>query len=311
MHGVLGGRAGRPGDAILVTGTSTGLGLETALQLATAGFTVFATVRDLSQRGAVLQAAADRGANLAVLHLDLTSPESIDAAVGTVVGATGGIFGLVNNAGVGLRGAVEDCADDEIRHVVETNVLGTIAVTRSVLPFMRAAGCGRIVTVSSVGGRVVGFGVTTYCATKFAQEGLGEGLAVELAPFGIQSVLVEPGIVKTARWADRRATARGAQDPASPYHDLFWASEAEADAIVERARIRPEDVARTIHRALTSDDPRMRYVVGRGAAAAILARRMLPETLFERLYYGRQVQRLMRRRDSDSHHSMTPAGAPR
>jgi NAD(P)-dependent dehydrogenase (short-subunit alcohol dehydrogenase family) len=310
MHGVPGGRAGRPGDAILVTGSSTGLGLETALQLATAGFTVFAAVRELGQRGAVLQAAADRGANLAVLHLDLVSPESIFAAVATIVEATGGIFGLVNNAGVGLRGAVEDCSDDEIRHVMDTNVLGTIAVTRAVLPHMRAAGCGRVVTVSSVGGRVAGFGVTIYCASKFAQEGLGEGLALELAPFGIQSVLVEPGIVRTTRWSQRRGTAQRARDPASPYHELFWASEAEADAIVERTRTRPEDVARTIHEALTADDPRMRYVVGRGAALAIRARRMLPETLFERLYYGRQVQRLMRRGEGGQH-SMAPAGAPR
>jgi len=306
MHGVPGGRAGRPADAILVTGCSTGLGLETALHLATEGFTVFATVRDLAQRGEVLQAAADRGANLAVLHLDLTSTESIEAAVATVVEASGAIYGLVNNAGVGLRGAVEDCSAEEIRHVVETNVLGTIAVTRAVLPYMRAAGCGRVVTVSSVGGRLCGFGVTIYCASKFAQEALGEGLALELAPFGIQSVLVEPGIVKTTRWSGRRATARGAQDPGSPYHDLFWASEAEADAIVERTRTRPEDVARTIHRALTAEEPRMRYVVGRGAAVAIRARKLLPETLFERLYYGRQVQRLQRR--GSSQHSMTPAG---
>jgi NAD(P)-dependent dehydrogenase (short-subunit alcohol dehydrogenase family) len=275
-----------------------------------AGFTVFATVRDLGQRGEVLEAAAERGANLAVLHLDLTSPASIEEAVATVLQATGGIFGLVNNAGVGLRGAVEDCSDEEIRQVVETNVLGTIAVTRAVLPHMRAARCGRIVTVSSVGGRVVGYGVTIYCATKFAQEGLGEGLAVELAPFGIQSVLVEPGIVKTTRWANRRATAQGAQDASSPYHDLFWASEAEADAIVDRTRTRPEDVARTVHEALTAEDPRMRYVVGRGAAIAIRARRMLPETLFERVYYGRQVQRLMRHRDGGQR-SMSPAGASR
>jgi NAD(P)-dependent dehydrogenase (short-subunit alcohol dehydrogenase family) len=309
MHGVPGGRAGRPADAILVTGSSTGLGLETALLLATKGFTVFATVRDVAQRAEVLQVAADRGANLAVLHLDLTSPASIHDAVATVVEATGGIYGLVNNAGVGLRGAVEDCSADEIRHVVETNVLGTIAVTRAVLPYMRAARCGRVVTVSSVGGRVCGFGVTIYCASKFAQEGLGEGLAVELAPFGIQSVLVEPGIVKTTRWSGRRGTARAAQDPASPYHDLFWASEAEADAIVERTRTRAEDVARTIHRALTADEPRMRYVVGRGAALAIRARKLLPETLFERLYYGRQVQRLQRR--VSSKHTIAPAEASR
>jgi NAD(P)-dependent dehydrogenase (short-subunit alcohol dehydrogenase family) len=309
MHGVPGGRAGRPSDAVLVTGSSTGLGLETALWLAAEGFTVFATVRDLAQRAEVLQVAAERGANLAVLRLDLTCPETIEEAVATVVGATGGIYGLVNNGGVGLRGSVEDCSEDEIRHTVETNILGTIAVTRAVLPHMRAAGCGRVVTVTSVGGRVCGFGVTIYCASKFAQEGLGEGLAVELAPFGIQSVIVEPGIIKTTRWSRHRGTARAARDPASPYHDLFWASEAEADAIVERTRTRPEDVARTIHRALTEERPRMRYVVGRGAAVAILLRRYLPETLFERLYYGRQVQRLQQRATRPD--PVAPAEAPR
>ena len=109
----------------------------------------------------------------------------------------GGIFALVNNGGIGLRGCSRTARRTEIRQLFETNVLGTIAVTKAVVPHMREAGCGRIVTVSSVGGRVCGFGVTMYCATKFAQEGLGEGLAQELAPFGIQSVLVEPGMIKT------------------------------------------------------------------------------------------------------------------
>jgi NAD(P)-dependent dehydrogenase (short-subunit alcohol dehydrogenase family) len=295
MHGIQKGRAGSPSDTVIVTGSSTGLGLETALTLAAEEFVVFATVRDLAQRADVLQQAAERGVNVAVLKLDLTDRASIDEAVGTVLTATGGVFGLVNNAGVGLRGCLEDCSEEEIRSVFEANVLGTIAVTRAVLPHMRAAGCGRVVTVSSVGGRVCGFGVPIYCASKFAQEGLGEGLALELAPFGIQSVIVEPGIIKTSRWSQRRGTAEGAKDAGSPYHDLFWASEAEADAIVERNRTRPEDVARTIHHALTVEQPRMRYVVGRGANLAIRLRRYLPETLFERLYYGRQVQRLERR----------------
>jgi NAD(P)-dependent dehydrogenase (short-subunit alcohol dehydrogenase family) len=292
MHGIQKGRAGRPPDTVIVTGASTGLGLETALRLAGEGFTVFAAVRDLAARPHVLQAAAERRVQLAVLRLDLTHQESIDHAVATVVTATGGIFALVNNGGVGLRGCLEDCTDDEIRRVIETNVLGTIAVTRAVLPHMRAAGCGRLVTVSSVGGRVCGFGVSTYCASKFAQEGLGEGLALELAPFGIQSIIVEPGIINTSRWWSHRGTARGANDPDSPYYDLFWASEAEADRIVERSPTRPEDVAEAIQTALTAEQPRMRYVVGRGAAAVIALRRYLPEPVFERVYFGTQLRRL-------------------
>jgi NAD(P)-dependent dehydrogenase (short-subunit alcohol dehydrogenase family) len=292
MHGIRKGRAGRPGDAVIVTGAATGLGLETALRLAREGFAVYATVRDPAQRTDVLQAAAERGVELSVLRLDLDDRASIDEAVGAVIAQSAAIFGLVNNAGVGLRGCVEDCTEEEIRRVFETNVLGTIAVTKTVLPLMRAAGCGRIVTVTSVGGRVCGFGVSVYCASKFAQEGLGEGLALELAPFGIQSVIVEPGIINTSRWHSHRGTAVAARDPASPYHDLFWASEAEADRIVERSPTRAADVAAAIHTALTAEQPRMRYVVGRGASIVIALRRHLPQTLFERLYFGSQLRRL-------------------
>ena len=151
-----------------------------------------------------------------MLRLDVTDRASIAEALASVVEAAGGIFGLVNNAGVGLRGCTEDCGEEEIRELFETNVLGTIAVTQAVIPHMREAGCGRIVTVTSVGGRVCGFGVTMYCATKFAQEGLGEGLAQELAPFGIQSVIIEPGIIETTRWSRHRGTAARRKRPGQP-----------------------------------------------------------------------------------------------
>ena len=302
------GRAGRPSDPVIVTGSSTGLGLETALHLAGEGFRVYATLRNTAQRDEVLRPAAERGVDLQVLRLDLTDQASIEEAVETVVGECGGVFGLVNNAGIGLRGCVEDCSDDEVREVFESNVFGTISVTRAVLPHMRAAGCGRVVTVSSVGGRVCGFGVSMYCASKFAQEGLGEGLALELAPFGIQSVLVEPGMIKTTRWSRHRGTAQRAMDLDSPYHDLFWASEAIADRIVERSPTRPADVARAIHVALTAEKPRTRYVVGRGAAAVILLRRYLPQALFERLYFGGHLRRIEGRTNGVRQAPTVPAG---
>jgi NAD(P)-dependent dehydrogenase (short-subunit alcohol dehydrogenase family) len=289
------GRPGRSGDTVIVTGSSTGLGLESALQLAGRGFRVFATVRDPDARPGVLQAAADRGVELEVIGLDLTDPDGIDSAVESVVEATGGVYGLVNNGGVGLRGAVEDSSEAEVRRVFETNVLGTIAVTRAVLPHMRAARSGRIVTVTSVGGRVPGFGVSIYCSSKFAQEGFAEGLAQELAPLGIQSIIVEPGIIKTSRWSDHRGTAAGASDPSSPYYDRFWASEAIADKLVERSPTTASDVAETILAALTVERPRLRYVVGRGASLVIFLRRHLPERVFEQLYYGGHLRRLERR----------------
>lgn len=299
MYGIDRGRAGQPADSVIVTGSSTGLGLESALHLAGAGFHVFAAVRDLASADDVLSAAEERGVALRVLRVDLTDSDSIEQAVATVVAEAGGVFALVNNGGVGLRGAVEDSSDAEIRRVFETNVLGTIAITRAVLPHMRAARCGRIVTVTSVGGRVPGFGVTVYCASKFAQEGLGEGLALELAPFGIQSVIVEPGMIRTSRWGEHRGTAEGAADLSSPYYAHFWASEAIADAIVERSPTTPADVAAAVEAALTDEQPRLRYVVGRGARIVIFLRRHLPERLFERLYYGGQLRRLERSVDPE------------
>jgi NAD(P)-dependent dehydrogenase (short-subunit alcohol dehydrogenase family) len=252
-------------------------------------------VRNPDQQDELLAAADERGVEVEVLKLDLTDGTSIANAIAAVLDASGSIYGLVNNGGVGLRGCTEDCSEEEIRLLFETNVLGTIAVTKAVIPHLREEGCGRIVTVSSVGGRVPGFGVTMYCASKFAQEGLGEGLAQELAPFGIQSVIVEPGIIKTTRWSRHRGTAARAEDPCSPYHDLFWASEAIADKLVERSPTRPEHVARVIADALTATQPRMRYVVGNGASLVIALRRHMPQGLFERLYYGGHIRRIERR----------------
>jgi NAD(P)-dependent dehydrogenase (short-subunit alcohol dehydrogenase family) len=282
-------------DPVIVTGSGTGLGLETAVHLAERGFRVYATVRDLERgRPAVLEAVRDRGVDLRVLELDLTDASSIQRAVTAVAEENGGIYGLVNNGGIGLRGCVEDVSAEEVRRVFEANVFGTIAVTQAVLPHMRAAGRGRIVTITSVGGRISAFGVGVYCASKFAQEGLGEALALEVAPFGIQAVLIEPGIIKTTRWREHRGTAAGALDPESPYRELFRASEAMADRIVERSRTRPADVAAAVHHALTTRKPRMRYVVGRPASVVIVLRRYLPARFFERVYFGSFLRRIRR-----------------
>jgi NAD(P)-dependent dehydrogenase (short-subunit alcohol dehydrogenase family) len=286
------GSAGRSGDAVLITGSSTGLGLETALHLAGSGFRVYATVRDLASGRTVLDAAAARGVQLEVVQLDITDAASIEQAVSTIVEANGTIFALVNNGGIGLRGCLEDTTDEEVRRLFETNVVGTVAVTRAVLPHMRAARRGRIVTITSVGGRISAFGVGLYCASKFAQEGLTEALWQEVGHFGIRAVIVEPGIIKTERWGIHRGEAAGASDPQSPYYSLFRASEAAADRLVERSKTTPADVAETVHKALTAESPKLRYVVGRPAAVVIKLRRFLPERLFERIYFGSFQKRI-------------------
>ncbi len=282
-------------EGVIVTGSSTGLGLETALVLAGHGFPVYAGVRDAASASVVEAAAAERGVELEVVTLDITDRESIDAAVERVVADTGGVFALVNNGGIGLRGCLEDVTDEEVRRVFEVNVFGTIAMTQAVLPHMRAAARGRVVTISSVGGRISSFGVGVYCASKFAQEGLGEALALELAPFGIQHVLIEPGIIKTERWGENRGTAARAGDPSSPYYALFREAEAIADRLVERSRTRPRDVADAVYHTLTTEKPRMRYVVGRPASVVIWLRRHLPAPLFERMYWGPFLRRIRRR----------------
>lgn len=281
-------------NSVLVTGAGNGIGLETALYLAEHGFQVYATVRDLSKRELLDRSAAERHVQLRVLPLDITDPVSIETAVHTIVGERGGIYGLVNNAGIGLRGYFEDLSDAEIRRLFETNVFGTMGMTRAVLPHMRAARRGRVVIVTSIGGRLGSIGVSAYCSTKFAQEGFGESLAQEVIPLGISVSLVEPAITKTERWDVHRSLAAGALNPESPYYAWFQEAERRADHLVKTSPTRPLDVAKAIHAALTADRPRLRYLVGRRAALAVKLRRYLPEPWFERLFFGEAVRRVTR-----------------
>jgi NAD(P)-dependent dehydrogenase (short-subunit alcohol dehydrogenase family) len=278
--------------AVLVTGSSTGLGREIALHLAKHGFRVYATMRDLRQADGLLASARERNTQLRVLPLDVIDHDSIESAVRTILAENGSIYAVINNAGVGLRGYFEDLADEEIREVFEANVFGVMAVTRAALPHMRAAGRGRLIFISSVGGRIGSLGVSAYCATKFAVEGFAESLFQEIAPLGLQVVLIEPGIVKTERWAANRGTAKGARCQSSPYYAWFCQAEKEADQLVAASTATPEDVARVVYRALTTDRPKLRYMIGRKAKFAVALRRWLPGEAFERLYFGIVMRRV-------------------
>ncbi len=285
---------GVPGDAVLVTGAATGLGKEMALQLAERGFRVYGTTRDLRQAQDLTNEAKARGAQLRVLELDVTDEDSIAKAVATIVAECGGIYGVINNAGIGLRGYFEDLAADEIRKLFAANVFGLMAVTKAVLPHMREAGRGRVLLISSVGGRIGSCGVTAYCSTKFATEGFGESLYQELAPLGIQVVLIEPGIIKTERWGVNRGFARNALNPASPYHEWFKRLEEQSDKLVAASTATPADVAALAYRALTVSRPKLRYMVGWKAKLAVALKRWVPGELFERLYFGIIMRRVTR-----------------
>ena len=280
--------------AVLVTGSSTGLGREIALHLAKHGFRVYATMRDLRQADGLLASARERNTQLRVLPLDVIDHDSIESAVRTILAENGSIYAVINNAGVGLRGYFEDLADEEIRQVFEANVFGVMAVTKAVLPYMREAGRGRIILISSIGGRIGSLGVSAYCATKFALEGFGESLFQELAPLGLRVVLIEPGIIKTERWTTNRGTAKRARDQASPYYAWFCQAEKEADRLVRASRATPADVAAVVYQALTVERPKLRYMIGRKARLAVKLRRWLPGESFEHLYFGIVMRRVTR-----------------
>ena len=246
-------------QTILITGATTGIGRHAALHLARKGHRVIATGRN---REALAKLAADaNGLALDVLRLDVTSAASIAEALTEVARLTAGmgIDVLVNNAGYGQAGPVEEITDADMRAQFETNVFGLMAVTRAFLPQLRSRGAGRIVNVSSVGGRVTFqlFGV--YNASKYAVEALSDAMRVELAPFGVRVVLIEPGPIKT-EFADRTMTeiARYRND-ASPYAAAYAHAE-ELRAFSDKQAAGPETVSRAIEKAITARRPAARYV---------------------------------------------------
>jgi NAD(P)-dependent dehydrogenase (short-subunit alcohol dehydrogenase family) len=278
-------------DNVLVTGASRGLGLETALQLAEAGFTTWAGFRDTQGSAAVEAAAAQRGVKLNPVRLDITDQESVDKAV-SEISAQGRLYALINSAGITGRTYFEEFPEDFLRRIFDVNVFGTMNVTRRALPLLREAGRGRIVMISSVGGRIGSMGLAPYVASKFALEGFSESLWLEMKPFGVRVAIIEPGIINTDIWDESRRVLPPARNPRSPYYDVFWRAEREATKLVNSSRLRPSDVAKRVLEAVTAKHPRLRYVVGRRAAVAVGLRRHLPGELFERLYFGEVLRRL-------------------
>jgi NAD(P)-dependent dehydrogenase (short-subunit alcohol dehydrogenase family) len=272
--------AGAPPVA-LVTGASSGFGLLTCLELSHAGFRVFAGLRDLSRSAALDAAAAKEQVVVDKVVLDVTQPTSIEAVVAAVKERAGHIDVLVNNAGFGMAGFLEDLDMGELREQYETNFFGLVAVIKAVVPMMRTRGSGRIINVSSIGGRVATPGLSAYCSSKFAVEGLSESLRYELKPYGVYVALVEPGTFKTDIFGRNRRQARRSLDPTSPYHKRTKHMEALVEKLLARSTADPRKVARTIARVATAKRPRLRYLVGKDAQGEALAKALVPEGLFE------------------------------
>lgn len=267
--------------SVLITGTSSGIGLEAAALLAARGWRVFASMRDLAKREALERALGKSGAagNVSFVQLDLTDAASIEHAAGEVLAAGGGkLDALVHNAGISAAGAVEDIPMEDIRRVLETNFLGPIALTRRLLPAFRAQGEGRIVLVSSEAAFFGQPANSIYCASKWALEGWGESIAFELAPFGIDVVIIEPGPYRTEIW---RSSLRFVPE-GSAYRDFARTVFRSADAHAAKMARDPQEVAETIAQALEAKRPRFRYTVGPFAKLGHILRGKIPSRLMRR-----------------------------
>jgi NAD(P)-dependent dehydrogenase (short-subunit alcohol dehydrogenase family) len=271
----------------LITGASTGIGQATALRLAKAGWTVLAGVRN-DEAGARLADEAPAGRVLA-LNLDVTDFQQIKEAAGRVAelagdSAPGRLDALVNNAGVGFGGPLELIHPDDLRTQFDVNVLGQVAVTQALLPALRAAH-GRIVFLSSVGGRVAMAYTAPYGASKHAIEALGDALRVELSTSGVQVALIEPGSVATPIWDKARQTSDKLTIPSELQQQYGHVPAAMDKALQDTAKrgVPPDQVAQTIERALAARRMKARYVIGSDARAMIAAKRLLPAHLFDRL----------------------------
>lgn len=269
-----------PARVALVTGCSSGIGRATAIRLARDGWTVYATAR---QHAAVAELEAHGCRPLA---LDVTDDTSMCAAVAHVEAAHGAVTALVNNAGYSQSGATEAVPLSRVRAQFETNVFGLMRVTQLVLPAMRRARHGRIVNISSMGGRFVLPGGGVYHATKYAVEAISDALRFELQGFGIEVVVIQPGLIRSA--FSHAASAAMQFEPTTPAYDAFHGEveritrESYEKGPMARLAASPEDVAQVVADALSSPRPRTRYTVSPSATLLLTLRRLLPDRLWDR-----------------------------
>jgi NAD(P)-dependent dehydrogenase (short-subunit alcohol dehydrogenase family) len=266
---------------VLLTGASTGIGRATALRLARAGWTVLAGVRRAPDGDTLV---AEGGERVTPIVLDVTDAAQIAAAVERVGEHGGRLDALVNNAGIGYGGPLELTSIDDLRDQFEVNVLGPVALTQALLPALRRAR-GRIVFVSSIGGRVPMAFTAPYAASKHAVEAIGDALRVELRSSYVRVALIEPGSVATPIWDKSRA--QGARVSIPPeLADQYGHVKAAMRKVVEnteRRGVPPERVAETIENALTARRMKARYLIGTDAKAMLIAKRLLPDHVFDRL----------------------------
>ncbi|HEY6654201.1 MAG TPA: SDR family oxidoreductase [Solirubrobacterales bacterium] len=277
--------AGNASGAVLVTGTSSGIGRATALLLDAQGYRVFAGVRKEADARELSQACSDR---LTPLTIDVTDAGHIESAREQLAEEVGdeGLVGLVNNAGVGGGGPIEFMPLDELRRTIEINLIGQVAVTQACIPLLRRAK-GTIVFIASIGGRVASPFMSPYNTSKFAIEALGESLRHELRPWQIDVTVVEPGSIDTEIWSKGNDQIRERLDEMPEDARRLYGRQITrfGEVLNETASrgIPAEKVAAVVHKAISSDNPKHRYLVGTDAKIGARLKGTLPDRTFSKL----------------------------
>src|SRR5215831_7189475 len=271
-----------PDKIALITGCSNGFGLLTSVELAKAEYQVVATMRDLSRRAKLGEAAASARVadKIDVRALDVTRFTEIPPLVDTVVRDYGRIDVLVNNAGFAMAGFAEDIKLEELRFQFETNFFGAVAMTKGVLPAMRKQRSGHIIQISSIAGLQGSITVSSYSASKHALEGWGESLRLEVNGLGIKVVLVEPGAFDTGVWAVGALMGEEAKKDTSPN---FQRSLRMREVIQKIPKADPILIARMIVAIAQDSNPKLRYLVGRDAKIQLRLKRILPWKMYEKM----------------------------
>jgi len=260
----------------IVTGSSSGIGFETALDLAREGYYTYATMRDTKKGNQIKEIAKKENLKLEVIELDVDKDETVQAAINKIMKEKNRIDVLVNNAGYGLFGCLEDLSMSDLKAQFETNFFGVVRTSQAVIPVMRKQKSGIIVNVSSVAGRI-GFPVSpAYISSKFALEGLSESMRYELSPFGIKIIIIEPGVIKT----NFMPSTKKSMKPDSVYKDITNKVIMGISMMAEMGTP-PQEVAKTIIKAIKSENPLLRYIVGNDAVMFLEAKKTKTDLEFE------------------------------
>jgi NAD(P)-dependent dehydrogenase (short-subunit alcohol dehydrogenase family) len=262
----------------VVTGASSGIGFETTLALARDGYHTYATMRDITKSDKIKELGEKNGLKISVLELDVDNDNSVKVAIKKILDEKQRIDVLVNNAGWGLWGCVEDVSVDEFKTQFETNFFSVIRLIQEVGPTMRKQGSGKIINISSVAGRI-GFPASpAYISSKFALEGLSESLRLEMAPFGVDVIIIEPGVIKTNFLNPVRLAKKS--ESGTAYRDITTKVVSGVKMMAEMGTP-PKEVADTIVKSINDDKPLPRYIVGNDASMFLEAKKSKTDIEFE------------------------------